>query len=60
MSSVSTNSDSASWLSRAWAAYLAPFRGLPREVWYLSIVMFINRSGSMVLPFLTLYANKVL
>jgi MFS family permease len=60
MSSVSTNTESASWLSRVWAAYLAPFRGLPREVWYLSIVMFINRSGSMVLPFLTLYANKVL
>jgi MFS family permease len=60
MSTVSTDSETASWLSRAWAAYLAPFRGLPREVWYLSIVMFINRSGSMVLPFLTLYANKVL
>lgn len=60
MLTVSTNTDSASWLRRAWAAYLAPFRGLPREVWYLSIVMFINRSGSMVLPFLTLYVNKQL
>lgn len=60
MPSASTDNKSQSWLSRAWAAYLAPFRGLPREVWYLSIVMFINRSGSMVLPFLTLYANKQL
>lgn len=45
-------------LARAWAAYLAPFRGLPKEVWYLAIVMLINRSGSMVLPFLTLYVNR--
>lgn len=49
-----------SWFRRAWTAYLAPFRGLPREVWFLAIVMFINRSGSMVLPFLTLYVNKKL
>jgi predicted MFS family arabinose efflux permease len=50
----------ATRLGRAWAAYIAPFRGLPREIWYLSIVMLINRSGAMVLPFLTLYVNRVL
>lgn len=35
-----------------------PWRGLgalPREIWYLSLATLINRSGTMVLPFLTLY-----
>lgn len=36
-------------------AYLAAFQGLPRDVWLLSAVMFINRSGTMVLVFLPLY-----
>lgn len=36
-------------------AYLAAFRGLPRDVWLLSAVIFINRSGMMVLTFLPLY-----
>ena len=35
--------------------YRAPFRGLSREVWLLSLVSFVNRSGAMVVPFLTLY-----
>ncbi len=41
-------------------SYREAFRGLPREVWYLAFVMLINRSGSMVLAFLTLYVNKEL
>jgi len=36
-------------------SYRTAFRGLSREVWILSIVLLINRSGTMVLPFLTLY-----
>lgn len=35
-----------------------PWRGLgalPREVWFLSLGTLINRAGTMVLPFLTLY-----
>jgi len=31
------------------------FSGLPREVWRLSLVTVVHRSGTMVLPFLTLY-----
>lgn len=38
--------------------YLAPFRGLSREVWLLSLVMLINRSGTMVIPFLSLYLTQ--
>lgn len=36
-------------------SYINTFRGLSREAWMLSIVMLINRSGSMVLPFLGVY-----
>ncbi|MFN6111153.1 MAG: MFS transporter [Planctomycetota bacterium] len=60
MNLESSRPSPASRLGRAWEAYIAPFRGLPREVWYLSVVMLINRSGAMVLPFLTLYVNRVL
>jgi predicted MFS family arabinose efflux permease len=37
---------------------LNPWRGLralPREIWFLSLATLINRAGTMVLPFLTLY-----
>ncbi len=37
------------------AFYRQLFIGLPREVWFLSAVTFVYRSGTMVLPFLTLY-----
>jgi MFS family permease len=37
------------------AFYRQLFTGLPREVWFLSTVTFVYRSGTMVLPFLTLY-----
>ena len=35
-----------------------PWRGLgalPREVWFLCLAILVNRAGTMVLPFLTLY-----
>ena len=35
-----------------------PWRGLgvlPREVWYVCLAILVNRAGTMVLPFLTLY-----
>lgn len=35
--------------------YREAFAGLPREVWWLCGVTFVHRSGTMVLPFLTLY-----
>lgn len=38
--------------------YRAAFRGLSREVWILSAVLLINRTGTMVVPFLTLYLTK--
>lgn len=35
--------------------YLNSFRGLSREIWFLSLVTFINRAGTMVVPFLSIY-----
>lgn len=35
--------------------YLSTFSGLSREVWWLALITFINRSGTMVIPFLSLY-----
>ncbi len=40
-----------------------PWRGvstLPREVWIQCIVTFVNRAGTMVLPFLALYLHEIL
>ncbi|WP_338870606.1 MFS transporter [Spirosoma sp. SC4-14] len=40
--------------------YQSAYRGLPPSVWLLAGVMFINRCGTMVLPFLTLYLTQYL
>lgn len=36
-------------------AYRVAASGLPRRVWILCLVMLVNRAGTMILPFLTLY-----
>ena len=40
--------------------YIKSYSGLPKEIWYLSFVMFINRGGAMVIPFLSLYITKIM
>ncbi|MCT4666020.1 MAG: MFS transporter [Flavobacteriales bacterium] len=40
--------------------YYNAFTGLSVEVWWLSLITFINRSGTMVIPFISLYLNKSL
>lgn len=40
--------------------YRESFNGLSKESWMLSIVMLINRAGSMVLPFLGVYMTDSL
>ena len=35
--------------------YVKAFSGLPRKVWLLSLVMLVNRSGAMVVAFLSVY-----
>lgn len=38
--------------------YKAAYAGLSKETWLLSFVMLINRSGTMVVPFMTLYLTS--
>jgi len=38
--------------------YQDSFRGLSKEVWWLAIITFVNRAGTMVLPFLSLYLTE--
>jgi predicted MFS family arabinose efflux permease len=45
-------------LSWVWRQYRAAFEGLSQEAWVLATVMFINRAGTMVLPFLGLYLRE--
>ncbi|MBT8259980.1 MAG: MFS transporter [Bacteroidia bacterium] len=40
--------------------YLNTFRGLSKEIWWLSLITLINRAGTMVVPFLSLYLTKSL
>lgn len=47
-------------LKRIRDLYADAYRGLPREVWLLSIAALINRAGTMVLPFLALYMTEQL
>ena len=39
--------------------YKNAYSGLTRNIWLLSIVMLVNRSGTMVLAFLTLYCKHL-
>lgn len=39
-------------------SYSASFKGLPPEIWWLSLITLINRAGTMVIPFLSLYLTK--
>jgi predicted MFS family arabinose efflux permease len=41
-------------------SYKNAYTGLSKNSWYLSIVMLINRSGTMVIPFMTVYTIQKL
>ena len=45
-------------LSSPVTFYRESFSGLPRAVWLVAVVSFVHRSGTMVLPFLTLYLTS--
>lgn len=38
--------------------YKNAYSGLSKEMWWLALVMFINRCGTMVIPFLTIYLTS--
>lgn len=45
-------------LKVAFQRYIDNFRGFSREVWILTFITFINRAGTMVLPFLSKYLKE--
>lgn len=47
-------------MKRLFLLYRNAFGGLSRSAWVLSLVMFINRSGAMVIPFLGVYLTESL
>ncbi|WP_162052025.1 MFS transporter [Pontibacter pamirensis] len=47
-------------MKRVLLLYRNAFGGLSKPAWMMSVVMLINRSGSMVTPFLSLYVTDML
>lgn len=45
-------------LQQAFSRYINSFKGFSREIWILTIITFINRAGTMVLPFLSKYLKE--
>ncbi|WP_413998572.1 MDR family MFS transporter [Flavobacterium sp. W1B] len=42
----------------AFSRYINNFKGFSREIWILTLITFINRAGTMVLPFLSKYLKE--
>lgn len=45
-------------MKKLYTNYFNTFKGLSREVWWLALITLINRAGTMVIPFLSLYLTK--
>jgi predicted MFS family arabinose efflux permease len=45
-------------IKTAFQRYINNFRGFTREIWILTFITFINRAGTMVLPFLSKYLKE--
>lgn len=45
-------------LKTAFQRYINNFKGFSREIWILTIITYINRAGTMVLPFLSKYLKE--
>lgn len=45
-------------LTLAFQRYIDNFRGFSREIWILATMTFINRAGTMVIPFLSKYLKE--
>ena len=45
-------------VAQTYRSYTDSFKGLSPEVWWISLVVFINRAGTMVVPFLSLYLTE--
>ena len=47
-------------MGKIFRAYVDAFGGLPKSVWLLSSILLVNRAGTMVLVFLSLYLTREL
>lgn len=47
-----------SMLRTGLRSYINNFKGFSREIWILTLITFINRAGTMVLPFLSKYLKE--
>lgn len=45
-------------MKKLYLNYLDAFRGLSKEIWWLALITLINRAGTMVIPFLSLYLTQ--
>ncbi|CAM4393465.1 MDR family MFS transporter [Flavobacterium terrigena] len=45
-------------IQKAFRNYISNFQGFSREIWILTLITFINRAGTMVLPFLSKYLHE--
>lgn len=45
-------------LNQTVSLYKNAYGGLSRSTWWLALVMLINRSGTMVIPFMTIYMTQ--
>ncbi|WP_375238939.1 MFS transporter [Aurantibacter sp.] len=45
-------------MKKLFTNYINTFSGLSKEVWWLALVTFINRAGTMIIPFLSLYLKE--
>ena len=45
-------------MKKVFTNYIETFKGLSTEVWWLALITFINRAGTMVIPFLSLYLKE--
>lgn len=45
-------------MKKLYFNYIESFTGLSKEIWYLSLISLVNRAGTMVIPFLSLYLKK--
>ena len=45
-------------MKKLYLNYLSSFSGLSPEVWWLALITLINRAGTMVIPFLSLYLTQ--
>ncbi|MDO8368339.1 MAG: MFS transporter [Saprospiraceae bacterium] len=47
-------------LQKLYTHWIESYRGIPRVIWYISIVSLVNRCGAFVISFLAIYMTKKL